>query len=937
MAVIRAEEIRAPQFLQSLAQGTFAPAGKAARSDLVFNEIRSLLEQTIQAHVPQKKVEPLHTLSMTGRALFFRFLLDRGIVREKDADDIEAVCPCLKRRAEPTLKDAFANAEAAAQTSNWLDETFNGDFLPLIADDTPADKRLGEYRKFYRAIDEASSSSVFRHLEAILKGLKAVGGGFQGELSLDWNELNFAHVPVGVLSQVYEHFSHLVDSENARATSVHYTPRLVAELMVHQVFGAAAEEIRPAARVLDGACGAGVFLVLAFRRLVQEQWRADGSRPDTDAIQRILYHQLRGFDVSEPALRLAALSLYITAIELNATQRPPKALRFPKNLRERVLFNVALPDDADAEELPLGSLGSRVPKDCEGWADIVIGNPPWTRHREAAPRNRTRRSGKKAQTDLINAAYTGIGRRVLVGRGLAELAAAYENPDNNPDLPFLWRAVEWAKEDGLIAYAMPGRVFAQSKGKGLDAWRGLLASMSVSAIISGADLRKTEVWGGMDIPFCLIFARNRRPADKHGFHFVAPIHDLEPNGLGRFRLDYEATQPISAERVARQPWVLKTLMFGTWRDVEIVEAILAAFPQTLGEVWAKWDETGDKTGQGYNLSPGLLQKDAPFLGPLLDFKRPDQGFEIPYDELDTFRHNHGRSSAHMPRTAALYQPPLVIVPKAPGEDRSTPRAYLADRALTFSQSFYGYSCADHPQAATLAALVYLLPHSELFSYHCAMTSWCVGFDRQMFIKDDLDSVPFPDVAALPTETKTAIRQLARRFERESGRPLAELDDFVYRLYGIDAQARAVIRDTLFSAAIYRRQGRAALARTTVASRAPFREALRNQLAPFFTVTRQQIEVSEPATQPAEWEQPWHFVTIQLAGESMPMNTALLRVAMEQADRTGSSRIIVRVPHGRGLLLGLLNQQRWWTPTRARLCGRELVRRHLDAFGAASAA
>jgi hypothetical protein len=378
-------------------------------------------------------------------------------------------------------------------------------------------------------------------------------------------------------------------------------------------------------------------------------------------------------------------------------------------------------------------------------------------------------------------------------------------------------------------------------------------------------------------------------------------------------------------------------MFGTWRDVEIVETILATFPQTLGAFWAKWDGPGDKTGQGYNLSPGLLQKPAPFLGPLLDFDRPDDGFEITYDELNTFRGNHGCSSAHMPRTAALYQPPLVIVPQAPGEDRSTPRAYLADRALAFSQSYYGYSCAEHPQAATLAALIYLLSHSELFAYHCAMTSWCVGFDRQMFIKEDLDSVPFPDLATLPVETKSSLRQLARRFERESGRPLAELDDFVYGLYGIDAPARAVIRDTLFSAAIYRRQGRAALARTTAVSRAPFRAALREQLAPFFAVTRQTIEVNEPAAQPAEWTQPWHFVAIHLAGETVPLNAALLRAAMEQADRTGSSRVIVHAPRGQGLLLGLLNQQRWWTPTRARLCGRELMRRHLDAFGAASAA
>src|SRR5208337_1849683 len=86
------------------------------------------------------------------------------------------------------------------------------------------------------------------------------------------------------------------------------------------------------ARVLDPACGAGVFLVLAFRRLYQERWKATGQRPPRPVIRKILNHQLRGFDINESALRLSALSLYLTAIELDPKPTPPDALKF-KNLR----------------------------------------------------------------------------------------------------------------------------------------------------------------------------------------------------------------------------------------------------------------------------------------------------------------------------------------------------------------------------------------------------------------------------------------------------------------------------------------------------------------------------------------------------------------------------------------------------------------------------
>lgn len=935
VTTIRAQQSEAPLFFQSLAQGTFADGQAAPSTDHVFEEIRRLLEQTTHAFVPGKKLAALDILSMAGRALFFRFLIDRDIVRDADmAED----CPWWSRRADPDRRDAFANAENSAQTSAWLDRTFNGDFLPLsgvdescASDDLEA--RTAAYRRFYRDVRDKTDGDFFNHLTAILKGWEAVGGGYQEKLKFDWNLLDFAHIPVGVLSQVYEHFSHLVETEAARAKSVHYTPRLIAELMAAQTFAAMPAERRADVKALDPACGAGIFLVITYRRLVRERWLRDGERPDKDTLQRILYGQLRGFDVSEAALRLAALSLYITAIELNATPRPPKSLKFPRNLRGRVLFAVG---GENEDGLDLGSLGERAPRDDDGTFDLVIGNPPWTRHREPKPVSRAKRRGP-SPSDLLNDAYTAIGRRVLRERGLPELADAYKNPDKNPDWPFIWRAAEWAKPGGLIALALHGRVFGQTAGIGLLAMRALLESSHTTGIISGADLRKTGVWSGMDQPFCLYFARNQRPPAKHRFYFSTPTNDPAPNRDGRFRLDYAATRAVSVERVTQTPWILKTLTLGTWRDVETIDAINAAFPQTLAQVWTAWNHDGNKTGKGYDLSPGLVQKPAPFLGKLLDFRPPEEGFEIRFDELKTYTANHGRGEAYRPKTDALYQPPLVIVPKAPGYEDSKPRAYVSERPLAFSQIYYGYSCAGHPRADVLAALLYLIPHSDLFAYYSSMTSWSLGFDRQIFLKEDLDIIPFPDVTTLSASTAKHLQTLARRLSEDATKPWDEINECLFTLYDLDADQREVVRDTLFSAAIYRRAGQAALHRTTRETRTPFLTVLQADLAPFFNVAKQSIEVKDLAGQPGEWDQPWHFITVALVDHTVNVNPALLRAAMQEADQTGSSRVIIHLPQSGGLLVGLLNQRRWWTPTRARLCGQEIIKNHLPAFGSVAAA
>ena len=115
-------------------------------------------------------------------------------------------------------------------------------------------------------------------------------------------------------------------------------------------------------------------MLTAFRELVAERWRADGKRPDTDALRRILYEQMVGFDINEAALRFAALGLYLLSIELDPNPRPVDKLRFV-DLRGTVLHRVKGLDEK--EGTALGSLGPLVGEEHKGQYDLVIGNPPW--------------------------------------------------------------------------------------------------------------------------------------------------------------------------------------------------------------------------------------------------------------------------------------------------------------------------------------------------------------------------------------------------------------------------------------------------------------------------------------------------------------------------------------------------------------------------------
>jgi hypothetical protein len=60
-----------------------------------------------------------------------------------------------------------------------------------------------------------------------------------------------------------------------------------------------------------------------------------------------------------------------------------------------------------------------------------------------------------------------------------------------------------------------------------------------------------------------------------------------------------------------------------------------------------------------------------------------------------------------------------------------------------------------------------------------------------------------------------------------------------------------------------------------------------------------------------------------------LDSLLHEVILQLANDTGTTRIIQYLEDG--LLIGILRQYRYWTPSRARLLGAEIVRQHMGVF------
>ena len=127
-----------------------------------------------------------------------------------------------------------------------------------------------------------------------------------GQLSF-WRYFEFKYIPVELISRLYEEFL----GEDKKGKGLYYTPSHLAKLLV--------DESIPLKRykeidvdnfqILDPACGSGIFLVVAFKRLVQI-WRLQNnmSFPELSDLKKILLN-IYGIDKEEQAVNLASFSL----------------------------------------------------------------------------------------------------------------------------------------------------------------------------------------------------------------------------------------------------------------------------------------------------------------------------------------------------------------------------------------------------------------------------------------------------------------------------------------------------------------------------------------------------------------------------------------------------------------------------------------------------
>lgn len=350
------------------------------RSDrALIRDLKTVRQQLKNVASGTRAPELKHLHSLIGRAIFIRYLEDREILLpayfERIATGTRRWAQLLEQPpTAPSLDPRFAKLRfpRALLSKDFtyalfeaLAEDFNGDIFPI--DDDERDRITQQH-------------------------LDRLRGFLLGDTSDQDNLFFFAYrfdvIPIELISTIYEEF-YSDESGSTRSHASHYTPPSLVEYVLTQTLTPDILAQRP--RVLDPACGSGIFLVESFRRMVRYlSGQQNGRRVSAPQLRRLLRDQIAGIDINEEAVRVAAFSLYLAYLhyqeprEINDERRLPFLKWVQPEERQRrkqeapgaIFLDVLL--HANSFEVVNGDCTLHVTRRFgQASATVVVGNPPW--------------------------------------------------------------------------------------------------------------------------------------------------------------------------------------------------------------------------------------------------------------------------------------------------------------------------------------------------------------------------------------------------------------------------------------------------------------------------------------------------------------------------------------------------------------------------------
>jgi len=754
--------------------------------------------------VGHKKLKYKIAHTLLGRIIFTCYLIERKIINEKifnkaGAKGISNLHELFNQfdgdKAKDILYDLFA----------VLQKHFNGSVFDVTLKDERPNIAPGHIKILKRFLNGED-------LE-------------QKQPTFDFWAYDFHVIPVETISSIYEEFLAAEDEEEQSKSGAYYTPKHLAEMVVDT---ATDKWDLLGKKVLDPACGSGIFLVILFNRIA-EQWRRKNpgvyNITRSEALLKIISEQLCGVDVNETACRIASFSLYLAFLD----QLKPRDIYELEKKRGKVLDNfLALKNDNyENTKTPVifeGNFFEDVPigKDF----DLVIGNPPWVSR------------GKVSDTKALEWCLSDDNPYLEDSPRAKANRKQYFLPAGQIAHAFMWKAPVHLKPNARACLVLPTKVLFNNKTDKFQA--GWFSTVTVNNVIQLSDWRHI-LFENAECPAVIVKFGPEKPKEDYSIEYEVPkvsnldprrgVIDILPEDCKTLRLS-EIQQSAENNEISA---VWKKQFWGTRRDVLLLDRLLEM--PCLGDITGKPEEPKRFiSGQGFQpylpeyyetangkRRPVLKENGKPKHGepkPIwwpkdhLYVNTKNKGIDLILTQKDCVefgKYNFKKTFNELRRSPSekIFTPPMVII------NQGFSRKAFCDFPVVFRDTLQSITISEENKSEENKKLLMFLSavlNTNLADYYSFHISGNLGIERDHFYLNEIEHLPFPlpedtsnpqdscriigTIAKYMNELKASIEKNYLAQQEQTKAAMRNIEPLVYEYYGITEQEQMLIEDTV---------------------------------------------------------------------------------------------------------------------------------------------
>ncbi|CAJ3005088.1 type I restriction-modification system, M subunit [Burkholderia pseudomallei] len=437
------------------------------------------LHKLVSGDAGNGSLDPHVTNFLVGRIFYTFLLIDRELIPLAWSPSIE----------QHTQADGGRKPLSIPLAEFWalqdrIDDVFNGGVFQIAAD-----KR-----------QSISQERLDLAISFIRSGASLEGGGQQAALF----DIDLTALQVETLSAVYEEFLRNEAPDGVKKDGVVYTPSFLVDFVVNRLDDEM--KLNTESKVLDPTAGSGVFLVAAFRRIVERTLASRNLQSlPMEELRSILQNSIFGIEKSSSAAAVTAFSLYLNLLEycsedelLAAVHHGRRPRVFPALLDKNILVRDFFSSTNHFPSIRFTA---------------ALGNPPW-----------------KPITDVSE--YAGsIQRYAVDGDEAAE--------------QIVWQLLQsYLMPGGMLAMVMPSKSFASPSAKTFATSLG--QTFHVKAIVNLSHWRR-HLFANAVQPAALLFVANAPVGHSSRTYFYAPMlwnQPFRPQAMWTLAVDRAEIFPL---------------------------------------------------------------------------------------------------------------------------------------------------------------------------------------------------------------------------------------------------------------------------------------------------------------------------------------------------------------------------------------------------------